>query len=118
VTLPRPRNRMTARHPLENTALLHRTCRLPTSGTAESGGEGDRTPDLVNAIHALSQLSYAPISIVAPRKALWQHEKLAAPSGGVKLRAVAHVTESTAKSAHDSASQRSKISRARSLAIG
>jgi hypothetical protein len=25
-----------------------------------SGGEGDRTPDLVNAIHALSQLSYAP----------------------------------------------------------
>ena len=24
------------------------------------GGEGDRTPDLVNAIHALSQLSYAP----------------------------------------------------------
>ena len=25
------------------------------------GGEGDRTPDLVNAIHALSQLSYAPI---------------------------------------------------------
>src|SRR5437667_12841039 len=27
---------------------------------AFSGGEGDRTPDLVNAIHALSQLSYAP----------------------------------------------------------
>jgi hypothetical protein len=26
----------------------------------ESGGEGNRTPDLVNAIHALSQLSYAP----------------------------------------------------------
>lgn len=25
-----------------------------------SGGEGNRTPDLVNAIHALSQLSYAP----------------------------------------------------------
>src|SRR6266513_3882324 len=24
------------------------------------GGEGDRTPDLVNAIHAISQLSYAP----------------------------------------------------------
>ncbi len=33
----------------------------------ESGGEGDRTPDLVNAIHALSQLSYAPI-IFAARK--------------------------------------------------
>src|ERR687895_860732 len=28
-----------------------------------SGGEGDRTPDLVNAIHALSQLSYAPAGI-------------------------------------------------------
>ena len=27
---------------------------------APSGGEGDRTPDLVNAIHALSQLSYSP----------------------------------------------------------
>ena len=26
-----------------------------------NGGEGDRTPDLVNAIHALSQLSYAPL---------------------------------------------------------
>ena len=32
-----------------------------------SGGEGDRTPDLVNAIHALSQLSYAP-AILPPRK--------------------------------------------------
>ena len=31
-----------------------------------SGGEGDRTPDLVNAIHALSQLSYAPIILPAP----------------------------------------------------
>ena len=24
------------------------------------GAEGDRTPDLMNAIHALSQLSYSP----------------------------------------------------------
>ena len=31
-----------------------------------SGGEGDRTPDLVNAIHALSQLSYAPAIFAAP----------------------------------------------------
>ena len=30
-----------------------------------SGGEGDRTPDLVNAIHALSQLSYAPAILSA-----------------------------------------------------
>ena len=27
------------------------------------GAEGDRTPDLVNAIHALSQLSYSPRTI-------------------------------------------------------
>src|SRR6267378_3403187 len=32
----------------------------------QSGGEGDRTPDLVNAIHALSQLSYAPVIFAAP----------------------------------------------------
>ena len=32
------------------------------------GGEGDRTPDLVNAIHALSQLSYAPVTIFPPSK--------------------------------------------------
>ena len=38
-------------------------CRPP----AGHGGEGDRTPDLVNAIHALSQLSYAPINIGSPR---------------------------------------------------
>jgi hypothetical protein len=31
---------------------------MPTS--APSGGEGNRTPDLLNAIQALSQLSYAP----------------------------------------------------------
>src|SRR5438034_10736563 len=43
----------------------------PTSPTSPtllfSGGEGDRTPDLVNAIHALSQLSYAP-RILGPAK--------------------------------------------------
>src|SRR6266404_9978226 len=31
------------------------------------GAEGDRTPDLMNAIHALSQLSYGPILITAHR---------------------------------------------------
>jgi hypothetical protein len=35
-------------------------------GERSSGGEGDRTPDLVNAIHALSQLSYAPVYIGRP----------------------------------------------------
>ncbi|MDB4894706.1 MAG: hypothetical protein JWN15_968 [Firmicutes bacterium] len=29
-------------------------------GTPVGGAKGDRTPDLVNAIHALSQLSYGP----------------------------------------------------------
>ena len=32
----------------------------------EDGGEGNRTPDLVNAIHALSQLSYAPVILSRP----------------------------------------------------
>jgi hypothetical protein len=32
----------------------------PRSNNRGHGGEGNRTPDLVNAIHALSQLSYAP----------------------------------------------------------
>ena len=30
-------------------------------GIKFGGAEGDRTPDLMNAIHALSQLSYGPI---------------------------------------------------------
>jgi hypothetical protein len=34
--------------------------RLPHYTWDVSGDEGDRTPDLVNAIHALSQLSYVP----------------------------------------------------------
>src|SRR5690242_5967193 len=40
----------------------HRPAALP----GPSGAEGDRTPDLVNAIHALSQLSYAPIIFGRP----------------------------------------------------
>jgi hypothetical protein len=38
-------------------ALCRARCIRSCTG---SGGEGNRTPDLVNAIHALSQLSYAP----------------------------------------------------------
>ena len=39
-------------------ALAHaRASDLPCIG----GAEGDRTPDLMNAIHALSQLSYGPL---------------------------------------------------------
>ena len=36
------------------------------------GGEGDRTPDLVNAIHALSQLSYAPANNRATAGLYWR----------------------------------------------
>src|ERR1035437_6057685 len=32
---------------------------------SDHGGEGDRTPDLLNAIQALSQLSYAPAAATA-----------------------------------------------------
>ncbi len=41
------------------------------------GGEGDRTPDLVNAIHALSQLSYAPAILSRLRSAPRQHGNVA-----------------------------------------
>src|SRR6266700_4570299 len=41
--------------------------RLGVWASRRYGGEGDRTPDLVNAIHALSQLSYAP-RILGPGK--------------------------------------------------
>src|SRR3981081_2600222 len=49
-----------------------------------SGGEGDRTPDLVNAIHALSQLSYAPVIFAAPQTTRREHGILPGRSGGVK----------------------------------
>jgi RNA polymerase primary sigma factor len=48
-----------------------------------SGGEGDRTPDLVNAIHALSQLSYAPATL-RPVLGNGQIGKLAAGAKQVK----------------------------------
>ena len=35
--------------------------RLDLVGLNFGGAEGDRTPDLMNAIHALSQLSYGPV---------------------------------------------------------
>ena len=48
------------------------------------GGEGNRTPDLVNAIHALSQLSYAPVILVADLKCGREHGKLAEAPKRVK----------------------------------
>src|SRR5436190_22328977 len=57
---------------------------LPPAPQSYSGGEGDRTPDLVNAIHALSQLSYAPV-ILGPRKAFRrEHGILPGRCGDVK----------------------------------
>jgi hypothetical protein len=36
------------------------------SSVGDGGAEGDRTPDLMNAIHALSQLSYGPVPWFRP----------------------------------------------------
>ena len=36
--------------------------RYSPKAPAASGGEGNRTPDLLNAIQALSQLSYGPLT--------------------------------------------------------
>ena len=39
-------------------------CQEPVSvGLLDGGAERDRTADLVNAIHALSQLSYGPVPL-------------------------------------------------------
>ena len=47
------------------------------------GGEGDRTPDLVNAIHALSQLSYAPAKLFRLRSAPRQQGNVARAAASV-----------------------------------
>ena len=42
---------------------------IPFAGWLGLGGaEGDRTPDLLNAIQALSQLSYGPVSVASATK--------------------------------------------------
>ena len=41
---------------------------LPPTPLDPGGAEGSRTPDLVNAIHALSQLSYSPTWLTANYK--------------------------------------------------
>ncbi len=55
-------------------------CCLP----AYHGGEGNRTPDLVNAIHALSQLSYAPVILGAREAVRSKQGKLPSRFWGVK----------------------------------
>ncbi len=58
-------------------------CTGSTSRKGGYGGEGDRTPDLVNAIHALSQLSYAPAILSRLRSAPRQHGNVAVVAVGV-----------------------------------
>ncbi len=58
----------------------------PGADGALCGGEGDRTPDLVNAIHALSQLSYAPVLVAARWVLMLQRGKLAAAPRRVKQK--------------------------------
>ena len=47
---------------------------LSYSRGRSNGGEGNRTPDLLNAIQALSQLSYAPVQPVSSdnRRQRWE----------------------------------------------
>ena len=63
--------------------------RGPGSAEGGSGGEGDRTPDLVNAIHALSQLSYAPAGFSHLRTAPPQHGNVARGSASVNEENIA-----------------------------
>src|SRR3989441_12659110 len=78
-------NRSVASYLRPRPRLTGPTARLADRPTVRpSGGEGDRTPDLVNAIHALSQLSYAP-AILRPRDtARREHGILPGRSNGVK----------------------------------
>ncbi len=58
-------------------------CPGRTRPKMDHGGEGDRTPDLVNAIHALSQLSYAPAKLSRLRSAPRQHGNVARVAASV-----------------------------------
>ncbi len=71
----------------------------------ENGGEGDRTPDLVNAIHALSQLSYAPVLVAARWVLMLQLGKLAVVTRRVKqnsCRFSLHTAPHAPEETHDS----------------
>ncbi len=61
-------------------------CAGSTRPKRDHGGEGDRTPDLVNAIHALSQLSYAPAKLSRLHPAPPQHGNVAAVPPSVNDR--------------------------------
>ena len=49
--------------PERKVSRAHRKILTEINKTAYGGGEGDRTPDLLHAMQALSQLSYTPIKI-------------------------------------------------------
>ena len=57
-----------------------------------NGGEGNRTPDLLNAIQALSQLSYAPSSHFATLPDKITHPRGAASRVGPDLPTDATLT--------------------------
>ena len=50
------------------------------------GAEGDRTPDLVNAIHALSQLSYSPALLTGARQIYPPATPKSTSGSGLNLR--------------------------------
>ena len=88
--LPRAGNGTRTRDPNLGKVVLYqlsysRNAPLPLCPSARlHGGEGDRTPDLVNAIHALSQLSYAPAIFSIACREDRRGGKLAAVPGHVK----------------------------------
>ena len=50
------------------------------------GADGDRTHDLMNAIHALSQLSYSPTATICNTKRRKLSKFLVPDINGVRLR--------------------------------
>ena len=61
-----------------------------TVTSKESGAEGDRTPDLMTASHALSQLSYGPGRVAEPDTRLRERraptEQASAPDAALAQR--------------------------------
>ena len=56
-------------------ALVERGNSRDHRAESSHGGEGDRTPDLLNAIQALSQLSYAPaVTVFDVRRRTFRRE--------------------------------------------
>ena len=63
--------------------------------TASHGGEGNRTPDLLNAIQALSQLSYTPGTVLTGSVAARQEPRRIS-KGSIEVKKFAMAKSSTA----------------------